>query len=72
VEPDNPFEWMRWVDTGSLMWIDGVFERWNLGIEPTAEERAQWLTLEADAIRRMLSSVPASGRAVMPLLNDPR
>ena len=37
------------------MRIEGVIERGNLGIEPTPEERAQWLALEADAVRRMLA-----------------
>ena len=45
------------------MWIEGVIERGNLGIEPTAVERAQWLALEADAVRRMLAGKSAeSGR----------
>jgi hypothetical protein len=59
-DPGNkPFAWLAWFDTGDLMWIEGVIERGNLGIEPTPEERAHWLALEADAIRRMLAGESA-------------
>ena len=60
---NNPLAWLAWLHTGDLMWIEGVIERGNLGIEPTPEERAQCLALEADAIRRMLAGESAeSGR----------
>ena len=60
---NNPFAWLAWLNTGDLMQIEGVIERGTLGIEPTPEERAQWLALEADAIRRMLAGESAeSGR----------
>ena len=64
VEPDNPFEWMRWLDTDALRWVEGVIDRAHVhGIPPTAVERAQWLALEADAVRRMLAGKSAeSGR----------
>jgi hypothetical protein len=55
---NNPFAWLAWLHTGDLMWIEGVIERGNLGIELTPEERAQWLALEAGAIRRMLAGEP--------------
>ena len=60
---NNPFAWLAWLNTGDLMRIEGVIERGTLGIEPTPEERAQWLALEADAVRRMLAGESAeSGR----------
>ena len=63
VSDDNPFAWFAWLPDEDLMWIEGVIERGNLGIEPTAVERAQWLALEADAVRRMLAGESAeSGR----------
>jgi hypothetical protein len=64
VDPDNPFEWMRWLDTDALRWVEGVIDRAYVhGIPPTAEERAQWLALEADAVRRRLAGESAeSGR----------
>ena len=36
---NNPFAWLAWLNTGDLMWIEGVIEHGNLGIEPTPEER---------------------------------
>ena len=62
-EPDNPFEWMRWLDTDDLMWIEGVIDRGEPRDRADPEERAQWLALEADAVRRMLAGELAeSGR----------
>ena len=29
---NNPFAWLAWLNTGYLMWIEGVIERGNLGI----------------------------------------
>jgi hypothetical protein len=64
VSDDNPFAWFAWLPDEDLMWIEGVIERGDLGIEPTPEERARWLALEADAgFRRMLAGESAeSGR----------
>jgi hypothetical protein len=59
VSDDNPFAWFAWLPDEDLMWIEGVIERAHVhGIQPTPEEWAKWLGLEAGAIRRMLAGEP--------------
>ena len=70
VEPDDPFEWMRWLDTDALRWVKGVIDRAHVhGIPPTAVEGRNGSPRSrrgpAHARRRV-----SGERAPMPLLTE--
>jgi hypothetical protein len=57
-DADNPFAWVAWLDNTDLRWVEGLLERRALGLEPTHEEQARWISLEAGAIVQMLAGAP--------------
>jgi hypothetical protein len=57
---DEALAWTAWTSDDDLEWLEQL--AWRMAYqdhEPTPEERAQWLALEADAIRRMLAGESA-------------
>jgi hypothetical protein len=56
---EEALAWARWASDEDLDWLEGLASRCvHLDHEPTQQEQAKWLSIEADAIVRMLAGEP--------------
>ena len=58
-ELDDALVWVAWLSRDDLSWLEELYRRLaEGGGEPTTQERARCLAIEAGAIRRMLAGEP--------------